>query len=119
MTKQRQALGRYGEQVAVARLIEDGMVILERNWRCPEGEVDVVARDGSTLVMCEVKTRRAGGSVPPEEAVTAAKADRLRRLADCWLRDHDVRPPAVRIDVLTVWQPERGAAVVDHVRGAV
>jgi putative endonuclease len=119
MTMQSQALGRYGEQVAAARLVEAGMVVLERNWRCPEGEVDIVARDGSTLVLCEVKTRRAGGQVPPAEAVTADKADRLRRLAECWLRDHTVRPSAVRIDLLTVWQPERGAAVVEHVRGAV
>ena len=103
----------------MARLVEEGFVILDRNWRCEAGEIDVVARDGTTLVVCEVKTRRPGGQVGALEAVTSGKAERLRTLADCWLREHPVRPTAVRIDVVSVSQPARGAAVVDHVRGAV
>lgn len=56
----RRALGRYGEDLAARRLIEAGMRILDRNWRCRDGEIDIVAADGDALVVCEVKTRRAG-----------------------------------------------------------
>lgn len=55
------ALGRYGEDLAARRLRQSGMAILERNWRCREGELDIVARQADALVVCEVKTRRAGG----------------------------------------------------------
>ncbi|MGW2993823.1 YraN family protein, partial [Streptomyces sp. NPDC001193] len=56
----RQALGRYGEELAARRLAEAGMTVIARNWRCRSGEIDIVARDGDALVVCEVKTRRAG-----------------------------------------------------------
>ncbi len=54
----KDALGRYGEDVAARHLVDDGLVLLARNWRCAEGEIDIVARDGDVLVVCEVKTRR-------------------------------------------------------------
>jgi len=120
------ALGRYGEDVAARRLREAGMVILERNWRCPDGELDLVARDGDALVVCEVKTRRAGKGgafEDPMAAVPAAKAARLRRLsarwlAERWLRRHGSPPcGGVRIDVVGVLLPARGAPLVQHVRG--
>ena len=66
-------------------LREQGMEVLDRNWRCEHGEVDVVARDGDCLVICEVKTRRSVGFGEPVEAVTVAKAKRLRRLAAAYL----------------------------------
>ncbi|MFJ9668564.1 YraN family protein [Streptomyces sp. NPDC101219] len=115
----RSALGRYGEALAARRLAEAGMTVLERNWRCGRtGEIDIVARDGDVLVVCEVKTRRAGAFQHPMEAVTAAKADRLRELAERWLRDHDGAPPGgVRIDLVGVVLPARGAPRVEHVRG--
>jgi putative endonuclease len=81
----RSVLGRYGEALAVRYLREQGMEVLERNWRCEHGEVDVVARDGDCLVICEVKTRRSAGFGEPVEAVTVAKARRLRRLAAAYL----------------------------------
>lgn len=56
----RQALGRYGEELAARRLTESGMTVIVRNWRCRAGEIDIVARDGDALVVCEVKTRREG-----------------------------------------------------------
>ncbi|WP_258544126.1 YifB family Mg chelatase-like AAA ATPase [Streptomyces ipomoeae] len=78
----RGALGRYGEELAARRLTEAGMTVLERNWRCGRtGEIDIVARDGDALVVCEVKTRRAGAFEHPMAAVTPTKADRLRGLA--------------------------------------
>lgn len=120
----RGALGRYGEDLAARRLRQSGMVVLERNWRCPAGEIDIVARDRDALVICEVKTRRLGDFEHPMAAVTPAKAARLRRLASRWLTERWLarygRPPVggVRVDVVGVLLPGRGAPLVQHVRGA-
>ncbi|WP_437033081.1 YraN family protein [Streptomyces sp. enrichment culture] len=112
-------MGRYGEALAARRLAEAGMTVLERNWRCGRaGEIDIVARDGDVLVVCEVKTRRAGTFQHPMAAVTAAKANRLRDLAERWLREHGGAPPGgVRIDLVGVLLPTRGAPRVEHARG--
>ncbi len=95
------------------------MTVLERNWRCGRvGEIDIVARDGDVLVVCEVKTRRSGTFQHPMEAVTAAKASRLRDLAERWLSRHGGAPPGgVRIDLVGVLLPTRGAPRVEHARG--
>lgn len=113
------ALGRYGEDRAARLLSGSGMRLLARNWRCGRaGEIDIVARDGDTLVVCEVKTRRESAYEHPMAAVTPAKVRRLRRLADCWLARHGDAPPGgVRIDLVGVVLPRRGAAVVEHARG--
>ncbi|WP_069814945.1 YraN family protein [Streptomyces sp. TP-A0874] len=121
----RSALGRYGEDLAARLLLGAGMTLLERNWRCREGEIDLVAADGEAVVVCEVKTRRGGGYEHPMAAVRPAKSDRLRRLADRWLAERWLErhsePPAggVRIDLVAVVLPARGAPVVEHVRGVV
>ncbi|WP_083462772.1 YraN family protein [Kitasatospora griseola] len=143
-------LGRYGEEVAARRLTECGLCILERNWRCAEGELDIVALDGDTLAVCEVKTRSERGFQQPSEAIDQTKADRLRHLAERWLAErwpeHFSRlvlaaagrvdggepmgeaaaggpapppPGGVRIDLVAVVNPLRGAAAVEHLRGAV
>lgn len=116
----RSALGRYGEGLAARRLTLAGMTVLERNWRCGRtGEIDIVARDGDVLVVCEVKTRRAGAFQHPMAAVTPEKAERLRGLAERWIQSHGGAPPGgVRIDLVGVLLPRRGAPVVEHVRGA-
>lgn len=122
----RKALGRYGEDVAARRLRQSGMAVLERNWRCSEGELDIVARDRDALVICEVKTRRTGrgGTFEhPMSAVTPAKSARLRRLASRWLTERWLTrygtPPrgGVRIDLVGVLLPDRGAPLVQHARG--
>lgn len=113
----RQALGAYGEQVALAHLTERGMVLLDRNWRCDAGEIDLVLRDGDVLVVCEVKTRRSLACGTPHEAITDAKLDRLQRLGQRWVRDRGVRPEHTRVDLVAVLRPRRGPAIVDHVRG--
>ncbi|SES15987.1 putative endonuclease [Streptomyces sp. yr375] len=115
----RGALGRYGEELAARRLAEAGMTVLERNWRCGRtGEIDIVARDGDVLVVCEVKTRRGGGYQHPMAAVTPEKVERLRGLAGRWIQAHGGAPPGgVRIDLIGVVLPRRGAAVVEHARG--
>jgi putative endonuclease len=111
------SLGSYGERVAAQRLVEQGMVLLDRNWRCDLGEVDLVLREGDVLVFCEVKTRSSSTYGHPLEAVTPAKGARLRRLAARWLEEHSVHPRHVRIDLVGVLLAERGAAEVEHVRG--
>ncbi|MBO0841774.1 MAG: YraN family protein [Nocardioides sp.] len=113
----RVALGHYGETVAERHLVEAGMTVLDRNWRCDEGEADLVLRDGDTLVVCEVKTRSHDGCGTPHEAVDETKLDRLRRLAMRWMQSRGVAAPDVRIDLFAVVQAERGAATCDHVRG--
>ncbi|MBN0046253.1 YraN family protein [Streptomyces actuosus] len=115
----RSALGRYGETLAARRLAASGMAVLERNWRCGRtGEVDILARDGDVLVLCEVKTRRGGSFEHPMAAVTQQKAERLRTLAERWIQAHGGAPPGgVRIDLVGVVLPARGAPVVEHVRG--
>lgn len=114
----RAALGAFGEELAAQHLMSRGMVLLDRNWRCDLGEIDLVARDGNVLVICEVKTRRGAGFGTPEEAVTRAKAARLRRLAARWLAEHPVSPAAMRIDVIGVLLARGSAAPeVNHLVG--
>ena len=118
MTYERnQALGTYGERVAAAHLGRSAWSCSPRNWRCRFGEIDLVARDGSTLVICEVKTRTSSSHGTPVEAVVGRKATRLRRLAAHWLEVHDVEPAAVRIDVVSVVVPSTGAPHVERVAG--
>jgi putative endonuclease len=117
-TAARNALGAYGEDVAARLLtLEHGMVLLDRNWRCPEGELDLVLRDGDVLVACEVKTRRGDSCGSPHEAVDPVRLERLHRLVWRWAEQHDVHPAEARVDLVAVQRPRRGAAVVDHVRG--
>lgn len=115
----RKAIGAYGEEVAARHLAEAGLVVLERNWRCDEGEVDIVLRDGTTLVVCEVKTRTSLSAGTPHEAITDEKLARLKRLGERWAAERRVRPDGIRVDLVAVLRPRRGAAVVDHVRGLV
>ncbi|CCG04611.1 YraN family protein [Blastococcus saxobsidens] len=111
-------LGVHGERIAVAFLADLGLRVLDRNWRCREGELDIVARDGDALVFCEVKTRRGTGYGQPVEAVTQAKSRRIRVLAQRWLAAHDEHAPEVRFDVVGVLvRPER-PALVTHLRAA-
>jgi putative endonuclease len=118
MTRQRQAVGAYGERVASRYLQAAGLVLLESNWRCGAGEIDLILRDGDELVFCEVKTRRTDTFGTPAEAVAPAKARRLRRIAACWLAERSIHPREVRFDVVAVLPQSRGASVVEHLRGA-
>lgn len=118
MTRQRQALGAYGERLASRFLQASGLVLLDSNWRCELGEVDLVLRDGDDVVFCEVKTRRSDAYGTPAEAVVPAKAKRLRQIAICWLAEHPVHPREIRFDVVAVLPQVKGASVIEHVRGA-
>jgi len=115
----RGALGRYGEEVAARTLRDAGLTVLARNWRCGRrGEIDILATEGDALVVCEVKTRREGDFQHPMAAVDAGKAARLRSLAERWTAEHGGAPPGgVRIDLVGVVLPARGAPRVEHARG--
>ncbi len=112
-----QAMGAYGERVAARRLVDAGLAVLDRNWRCAEGEIDLVLREGEELVVCEVKTRRGTAHGHPHEAITDDKLARLVRLGQRWAEAHAVTPPAIRVDLVAVICPPKGPAEVEHVRG--
>ena len=111
-------LGAHGERIAVAYLTDAGLRVLDRNWRCREGELDIVASEGDALVFCEVKTRRATGYGHPVEAVTPAKQRRLKTLAQRWLAAHDEHAPELRFDVVGVLMRPGRPALVTHLRAA-
>jgi putative endonuclease len=111
-------LGARGERIAAAYLTDAGLRVLDRNWRCREGELDIVAREGDALVFCEVKTRRGIGYGHPVEAVTPVKQRRLRVLAQRWLAAHDEHAPDLRFDVVGVLVRPSRPALVTHLRAA-
>ncbi|MGC4174766.1 YraN family protein [Demequina sp.] len=113
----KDVVGRHGENLVARRLEEAGWRVLERNWRCDQGELDIVALDGDCLVAVEVKTRRSAAFGSPQEAVTREKLYRLRRLVAAWLSAQERHFREVRIDVCAVTLPAAGAAIVEHLRG--
>jgi putative endonuclease len=110
-------LGRRGEQVATEHLEACGFRILDRNWRCQQGELDVVADDDGTLVFVEVKTRSGVGFGDPTEAVTARKLARIGRLAGAWCAEHRPRSRRMRVDVVGIVLPPEGGVRLEHLRG--
>lgn len=113
----KDALGRAGEDVAVRHLESCGLRILDRNWRCRDGELDIVARTGRVLVVCEVKTRSNERYGRPFEAVDRRKVARLRRLAVRWLAAHGLIFDEVRIDVVGLTVDGHGGFTVEHAQG--
>ena len=112
-TEARRTLGRDGEELVRAYLENRGYEVVDTNWRCREGEIDLVAIDGGELVVVEVKTRRSLRFGRAVEAVTEEKHRRLRRLAGLWAAEHEVRARGVRVDVIGVeWAGE--TARIDH-----
>lgn len=110
-------VGSRGEDEAVRFLAARGFVILDRNWRCSFGELDVVAKDGPTLVFVEVKARSSLKFGHPFEAVTTSKISRLRQLARAWCDAHPLTTGTARIDVVSVMLLPREPPRVEHLRG--
>ena len=110
-------LGQQGEQLAAKFLTDAGLSVLGRNWRCTLGEIDIVALDARTLVVCEVKTRSGVRFGTPLEAITRQKAYRLRKLAVAWVRAHGLVFDQIRIDVVGVLRAASGEFIIEHVRG--
>jgi putative endonuclease len=113
----KDVLGRQGEQLAASFLTEAGLTVVDRNWRCKQGEIDIVAVDGRTLVICEVKTRSGLRFGTPIEAITRPKALRLRRLAVMWVNVHGLRFELIRIDIVGVLRDVSGEFTIEHVQG--
>ncbi len=108
MTDDRKKLGDRGEDAAAAYLERAGMTVVERNWRCPVGEIDIVALEESTIVLCEVKTRRTSKKGTPEDAVTPAKQRRYARLAAAYIQHAGVGDVSIRFDVISLLVVARG-----------
>jgi putative endonuclease len=118
----KDAVGRYGEDLAAEHLGRAGLQVIARNWRCPDGEVDIIAVEGEVLVFVEVKTRSTVAFGDPAEAVGPVKAARLRRLAVRWLSEHrgDTRYwPQLRFDVISVVRRAPGGPTLRHLRGVL
>ncbi|HEY3737660.1 MAG TPA: YraN family protein [Jatrophihabitans sp.] len=120
----KDAVGRYGEELAASHLGQQGMEILARNWRCPEGELDIIGREDGALIFVEVKTRSTTAFGDPAEAITPAKAQRIHRLALRWLAEQRAGGNSLgnwselRFDVVTIVRLAEGGPKLRHLRGA-
>jgi putative endonuclease len=112
----KDVLGKAGEQAAVEYLESVGFRILDRNWRCAEGEIDIVAADRHVFVVCEVKTRSGTRFGTPLEAVGRTKLRRLRKLAVLWLNAHGIRYELVRVDIVGLVYEGTGGYTIEHLR---
>jgi putative endonuclease len=109
VTLERRRLGQLGEQLAADRLARQGYEIVERNYRCPAGEIDIVARLAGRWVFVEVRTRRGNRFGTPEESVTARKRAHLIASAEHYLQDHDAAEADWRIDAVAIVLTPRGS----------
>lgn len=110
-------LGRRGEDVAARYLTENGYRLIARNWRCPQGEIDVIVGKGDELVFVEVKTRTSTAYGHPFEAITLSKLARLRRLAGTWCETTDAGARHIRIDAIAVLAPRGQTPTIEHLQG--
>ncbi|PFG19313.1 YraN family protein [Serinibacter salmoneus] len=110
-------VGRAGEQLAAQWVVDQGWELLARNWRVARGEIDLIAREGDTVVAIEVKTRTSATFGGALAAVTPPKVARLRRLFGHWLAEQTVRTGEVRIDVIAVTLAPGRIPEVTHLRG--
>ena len=115
--KAKDTLGRTGERLAADYLEDHGIRVIDSNWRCASGEIDLVGLDGAELVIVEVKTRSSRRYGDPLEALTRAKLVRLRTLAVLWAREHQRVPGPLRIDAVGSVMDRTAAASIDHLKG--
>ena len=102
MTQARRTLGASGEEMAARWYEANGYEVLARNWRCRQGELDLIVRRNRTIVFCEVKARTTDAFGVPAEAITREKRQRIRVLASLWLDDSKIRPSSIRFDVAAI-----------------
>lgn len=120
MSDHRQNLGRWGEQQAAQYLESHGYKVLDRNWRCLRGEIDLVAKEGDVLVFVEVKTRRGRDYGTPEEALTKVKAKRLLELGQRYMLERDLEDVEWRVDLVAVELDRQGKLLrFEHIPNAV
>ena len=113
--RRRLRRGRAGEQLAVDHVTALGWRIIERNWRCNVGEIDIVAHDQDCLVFAEVKTRTRVGFGHPFEAITSAKMQKMRQLVGEWCRAHEIASVQVRLDAISVLLTS-GRVQIEHLK---
>ncbi len=114
----QQNLGRFGENLAANHLVAKGYTIVQRNWHCKAGEIDIVAQLGDELVFAEVRTRRSHSTEAAFASVDMKKQERLQKAAFAYIEAH--APDALwRIDVVAVAVPNRGKPIVEHVQDAL
>ena len=119
MTDGRKRLGAWGESVAAHHLEADGYRIIIRNWRCAQGEIDLIAQAGEELVFVEVKTRRGRDMGSPEEALTPSKQKKLMQLAQIYVAERDLDVDW-RIDLVAVELDKQGKLLrCEHIPNAV
>jgi putative endonuclease len=104
----KQRVGKRGEEIAAAYLQQQGYLILARNWRCPLGEIDIVAREGETWVFVEVRARRGNRFGTPEESITPDKQAKLVEVAQTYLQEAGLGNVDSRIDVVAIELGQRG-----------
>lgn len=114
--KAKDTLGRHGEQLAATYLAAAGIDVIDRNWRCPEGEIDLVGIDHGTLVIVEVKTRSSLDYGHPLEAITPEKLARLYLLAGKWRKAQGRQYASFRVDAVSVVDDGAGSPVIEHLR---
>lgn len=120
MSVVRKKLGAWGESLAASHLEDQGYEILERNWRCNRGEIDLVAEAGALLVFVEVKTRRGRAMGAPEEGLTTRKAQKLLDLAQIYLYQNEIEDRTWRIDLVAVELSRQGKLLrCEHIPNAV
>jgi len=116
----RKQLGDVGEEIAARELIRRGYTVRERNWRCPEGELDIIAEQGESLVFVEVRARRGDRFGTPEESITLAKRAHLIAAAQAYLQAQSLQDRDWRIDVVAVAMSDRGQLQrVDVIENAI
>jgi putative endonuclease len=116
----RKRLGNAGEDIAARELIRRGYTVRDRNWRCPEGELDIVAEQGDALVFVEVRTRRGDRFGTPEDSITPTKRAHLIASAQAYLEAHSLQDCDWRIDVVAVEMTAQGQLVrVDVIENAI
>ncbi len=119
MAYSKQRLGRWGEEKAAAYLMNNGFTIIEKNYRCEHGEIDLVAKKGNSLIFVEVKTRSGKYFGFPEEAVNEAKQSHLIASAQAYLQEKIEGEINWRIDVIAIVKSERKESEIEHFENAV
>lgn len=112
-----QELGIKGEELAATYLAGVGYTVLERNWRCKIGELDIIAEDAGQVVGIEVKTRSSPGFGHPAEAVNPVKLRRISRLVRRWCLEHRRDTRTVRVDVLAILMRPGHEPSIEHLMG--
>ncbi|WP_290049988.1 YraN family protein [Amycolatopsis solani] len=118
LARHRRDLGAWGEDLALRYLQDRGLVLLARNWRCREGELDLVFTDRTRIIVCEVKTRSGTEFGLPTETVTEEKAGRVRRAAQRWLQNFRIGWCPVRYDVVTILAEPGTSPRLQHLEAA-